>query len=382
MAVFYYACSDSNEYVVKSEFEPYVVRFENEASKRGLNLNLKSRGLIIEFAHLKDNVAGTSTFSSPVHIQIDKDHWNKLGNYAGADLKREEIIFHELGHGILQRKHLNTILPNDEWKSMMCGGDQVDDRTWNINYRGERRTYYLDELFNQSTSIPDFFTNPPIVDQSKFAVLLSENFDNNSSSIWKTGSNNGSLIAFENGMMKFQSLQSVSTAFLAQIPNFDIQSDYILQFTLQLPDPSMTAKYGMAVATATASESYSKSTDFFVIDNSAHLSMGNSNWYSFFAQVKRPQIIPEGKNRLKLVKTGEFYSFYINDEFAYSTEIENKQPGNGIGFIVPANTIIEVDDFILSVRADQLSALKIKKISTKWSFIALENIIHEDNTTK
>jgi hypothetical protein len=347
-----------------------------------LNLNLKSRGLIIEFAHLKDNAAGTSTFSSPVHIQIDKDHWDKLGNYEGADLKREEIIFHELGHGILQRKHLNSILPNDEWKSMMCGGDKVDDRIWNVNYRGERRTYYLDELFNQSTSIPDFFTYPPIYDSSEFAVLLSENFDNNSSSIWKAGSNNGFHVSFDNGTMKFQSLQSVSTAFLVEIPNFDIQSDYILQFTLQLPDTSMIAKYGVAVATTTASESYSKSTDFFVIDNSAHLSMGNSNWYSFFAQVKRPQIVPRGKNRLKLVKTGEFYSFYINDEFAYSTEIENKQPGNGIGFIVPANEMIEVDDFSLSVHSNQLASLKIKKTSTKWNVVALENIIHEDNATK
>jgi len=144
------SCKDTNEYRVNDEFTPYVQKFIDEAALRGKTYDFEKTGLIIEFANLDNDVAGLCHYEDPIRIQIDKDYWNALQGTEGEELMKEDLIFHEMGHGILGRKHINDILENGDWKSIMCGGDKVDDRPWNINYRGFRRTYYLDELFNHT----------------------------------------------------------------------------------------------------------------------------------------------------------------------------------------------------------------------------------------
>ena len=159
-----YSCNDPHEYNVDQEFARYVAQFEQEAAKRGQSLNLQTQGLIIEFANLKDGKAGLCHYEKPIRIEIDRTYWNAIGKKNGGDLMRENLIFHELGHGILNRKHLNSTRENDDWKSLMCGGTKVDNRTWNINYRGMRRTYYVDELFDESTPMPHFMSNQLLTD--------------------------------------------------------------------------------------------------------------------------------------------------------------------------------------------------------------------------
>ena len=128
------SCND-DEYRVGSEFSEYLNRFDSLATKHGRNLDIKSSGLIIEFADLKDNTAGLTHYEDPIRIEIDQKYWTDISKTAGADLMKEDLLFHELGHGLLRRSHLNSTLENGDWKSIMCGGDKVNDSAWNINYR-------------------------------------------------------------------------------------------------------------------------------------------------------------------------------------------------------------------------------------------------------
>ena len=168
VVLIHYACADIHEYRVDDEFLPYIDRFEHEAQKHGRQINFENTGLIVEFADLKDNQAGLCYAEKPIRIEIDRAYWAAIATTQGADLMRENLLFHELGHGVLGREHLNSTLSNGDWKSMMCGGDRVDNRPWNINYRGVRRDYYVDELFNESSPEPDFSSSKLPVDTSGF----------------------------------------------------------------------------------------------------------------------------------------------------------------------------------------------------------------------
>ena len=110
------SCKDSKEYRVDSSFSDYLQRFETEAASRGRTFDPQSSGLIIEFANLKDNTAGLTHYEKPIRIEIDQTYWNDISKSAGADLMKEDLIFHELGHGLLKREHLNTTLENGDWK--------------------------------------------------------------------------------------------------------------------------------------------------------------------------------------------------------------------------------------------------------------------------
>lgn len=383
VSVSFFSCQDWNEYRVKSDFEPYVVRFEMEAKQRGEDFHLRERGLIIEFGDLDNGVAGLCHYGKPIRIEIDRAYWNEMGKYGGADLIREELIFHEMGHGILGRKHLNTTLSNDEWKSIMCGGNKVEDRSWNTNYRGQRRAYYLDELFTESTAEPSFFTLPPVIDSEAFIPVLTDNFDSASSSLWKPGIYPGSSVSIENGMLIYRSKSTANMAVLSEIPHFNIQSDFILEYTFQYKEQADSAKYGIAFGTLANSGSYKESVDFFVINNNRQLYNGNTTWYSYFTQVKRYQIIPKGKNKLKIIQSGNMLSCYINDVFAYASETENTQPGSGIGFMVPAGQTLYVDDLRLSKRTTAAAAARIRKsLTDKLNFTPVMSIINEIKNNK
>ncbi|HQG68001.1 MAG TPA: hypothetical protein PLW20_05305, partial [Paludibacteraceae bacterium] len=133
------SCKDSHAYRVDSAFSTYLYTFQSEAAKRGQVFNFQQEGLIMEFADLTDNKAGLCHYEKPIRIEIDRTYWNDISKYAGAEYMKEDVIFHELGHGFLGREHLNDVLENGDWKSMMCGGQKVNNRAWNINYRGIRR---------------------------------------------------------------------------------------------------------------------------------------------------------------------------------------------------------------------------------------------------
>ncbi len=127
---------------VATELVPYFERFEAEAAKRGMKVDLSSANIRGEIKEIEErHVAGRcsySRFNNPRLVTIDESFWNR-----SSVLFKEFIVFHELGHCFLDRGHLETAFSNGVCVSIMRSGvgDCFD------NYRQSTREGYIDELF-------------------------------------------------------------------------------------------------------------------------------------------------------------------------------------------------------------------------------------------
>ena len=365
VVLIYYACADIHEYRVDDEFLPYIDRFEHEAQKHGRQINFENTGLIVEFADLKDNQAGLCYAEKPIRIEIDRAYWAAIATTQGADLMRENLLFHELGHGVLGREHLNSTLSNGDWKSMMCGGDKVDNRPWNINYRGVRRDYYVVELFNVSSPEPDFSSSKLPVDTSGFSTKLLLNFDTDKKSDrgWDVVDNQGYAISFENKKLKFNSKISSSFVMIAGA-NVDVLSDFSFEAKIKCQTVTKTDQFGIVFG---SNNNESVDVEYLNVNNDRKMYTGNRNCYSFYTQLSKNEIRENAENKLKIVKKGSMQYYFINDVYVYCTETSVTSQGDKFGFMVSGNGVLWLDDFKISVKTNQLSRINMVE-SGKISF--------------
>lgn len=130
---------------VDPELWAFWQAFEEEASVRGLNIDLEEAGvagILVEID--EEHVAGSCSFSSNASninnriIRIDQTIWEEL-----PTLFREFIVFHELGHCILFRGHDESSDASGICLSIMRSGvEGCRDR-----YNAQTRDFYIDELF-------------------------------------------------------------------------------------------------------------------------------------------------------------------------------------------------------------------------------------------
>ncbi|WP_373056207.1 hypothetical protein [Zunongwangia sp. H14] len=143
--------SYTNEELANDEFYPYLEMFRKEAKKRGYNFD--NYNIDFYLADIdKNDAVGLSYGDS--RIVIDRDVWN------GRNPEfKEFLIFHELGHSALNRKHKNDKTDAGECLSIMEGSDDGNYQfTCSSNiYSSLWREYYLDELFNSNTSLPNWY---------------------------------------------------------------------------------------------------------------------------------------------------------------------------------------------------------------------------------
>lgn len=126
---------------VTPELRPFYIAFEEEAALRGINIDLTQEGVTGNIVELGNNsVLGVCRRSAnePNRVAIDIGAWNN----SSPDF-REVIIFHELGHCVLNREHLDD-QENGVCKSLMHSGlTGCEIPLGNPEVRRE----YLDELF-------------------------------------------------------------------------------------------------------------------------------------------------------------------------------------------------------------------------------------------
>lgn len=154
-------CSDSgNEGFIDPAFQSYVDKFIAEAALRGdtLDSNLSGLSIIFEENGSTTDYAGVCRDRlglSANEIGIERGFWNESEESA-----KEWLIFHELGHCVLDRDHDNQKLDNGMWKSLMRGGtfSGIDSRI-PLCYIWERQEYYIDELFDPNVAAPDWVKN-------------------------------------------------------------------------------------------------------------------------------------------------------------------------------------------------------------------------------
>ena len=132
---------DSFEYgFVDERLSPYFDRFEQEAQIRGFDPDLSSENIEAFIQNIfPGTVAGQCQRNDdrPSQIIIDENVWN-----SSSDTEKEFLIFHELGHCILGRVHLDSTHPDGRCISIMHSVSGVCRNEYET-----RRAEYLDELF-------------------------------------------------------------------------------------------------------------------------------------------------------------------------------------------------------------------------------------------
>lgn len=129
---------ESQEVLIDEELTPFIESFQYEASLRSVSVN--ADGLQAVFDNFTTNIAGQCqrTGDDLRKIAISKAYWRTANEY-----EKEFIIFHELGHCILGREHLDGVDARGQCQSIMHSGLTNCTNAYNaIN-----REIYLDELF-------------------------------------------------------------------------------------------------------------------------------------------------------------------------------------------------------------------------------------------
>ena len=173
------ACEEEELRKYPDDFRALVDLFVEEGAKRGVDVNVKS--LEVKFVTETDppGFCGYATLTSPdspkVQIKQDDACWTMQ-----TEANKEILFFHELGHCLLGRGHIQDTLANGNFKSMMFSGNQFELYSAN----SERREYYLDELFNPGTPPPAWATR-----QGVSTVVFEDNI--NPPGQWTFSNNEG-----------------------------------------------------------------------------------------------------------------------------------------------------------------------------------------------
>lgn len=128
---------------VQTELWIYFQRFEKAASDRGITIDLTSHHIHGKIEPLQTSaMIGICHYdpNAPTRIIIDEAFWTRA-----SSLRREMIVFHELGHCYLELEHQDEAHNDGRCKSIMRSGsgDCLDKYTFST------REEYLDELFQQ-----------------------------------------------------------------------------------------------------------------------------------------------------------------------------------------------------------------------------------------
>ncbi|GAB5522050.1 MAG: hypothetical protein RhofKO_43010 [Rhodothermales bacterium] len=143
------------------EVNRYVARFIDEAEERGFSLRDSVEALTI---HVEPYLVFEGRqFCGYVPVDEERDVYTR-DLYIGTNPtcwtrrsaeEREALVFHELGHAILDRFHTDTRLPNGDLASIMATATTDFDKLYDDDTRF-KRDYYVDELFDPSTPVPDW----------------------------------------------------------------------------------------------------------------------------------------------------------------------------------------------------------------------------------
>lgn len=163
MSLLFFTCDESFEpvYEVPADLQPYVDRFIQEAALRGYAYQIDN--LIIRY-NTDENVGICGRCNSnATQGEFQKIIYINSDCFYTHDSQIEALIFHELGHCFLSRSHDTALLPNGDSKSIMvsnnislyspCLYPVDDDNSCNFTYK---REYYLDELFDANTPVPNW----------------------------------------------------------------------------------------------------------------------------------------------------------------------------------------------------------------------------------
>lgn len=323
---------------VPASFQPYLDRFLADAKARGVDINLAKKGIIVKYSSLESrDAAGLCTYKSPNEITIDPTSWlNSTESY------KEFLIYHELGHCVLNRRHRNDVLPNGEWTSIMRGSPETPGRTWTTNFNGFRKNYYLDELFNDATATPAFAKVAPsynsFSNQKKEIIYINDFSDNDKK--WQTGQFNEYNASIENGFYNFQRKNN------AGLVGINVKIDTTKNFEIEAEIKINAASNYTGLVFGSDRE---EDVTFLLYKLNRSSIFGQNLRYNdiLLSQITTPQIKTGVFNKFTIRKVDGQYFIYINEHFFYTNEFLGLKT-DFIGLFTSGTTSLQLDNFKVS----------------------------------
>ena len=140
--ILFQSCAkNENEHFIERQLETYFEEFSEEAQERGIEVDFDD----LEISAYVENIEKVGTLGQcqqysdgTKEVVIDENYWKNLSNS-----EKEFLVFHELGHCVLGRDHLDASDERGNCISIMQSGEG-DCR---MRFRRNNREEYLDELF-------------------------------------------------------------------------------------------------------------------------------------------------------------------------------------------------------------------------------------------
>ncbi len=141
MVIMVSSCVDDVSHEAVNQVQNYFQLFESEAYARGVDLDLEQMNVTAQVEQIEQgNVVGQcKTYSDgSKEIVLDLVYWENA-----TEIEREYLVFHELGHCVLERDHNNERDDNGICISIMQSGTGG----CNKRYNELSREVLIDELF-------------------------------------------------------------------------------------------------------------------------------------------------------------------------------------------------------------------------------------------
>lgn len=242
---------EAQNVLVDPELQKYVDQFFIEAKQRGISLD--ESNLEVVFKDIEDACGyGYSRYENTDlrRVEIDPTCWEgQLENW------KEYLIFHELGHAVLRRSHLNSVMPNRMAKSIMCGtGFGYEECVRNnggvpySTYTPTLRDFYLKELFDATTPAPSWAKFKP---RENGITLLQEDFE--SANDWKFRVTDSTLT---NAYSSSIQLNEAENTKLATISSSDQRDDRVFShWSTSIEPPNIAEGAVVELSTTVSTES-------------------------------------------------------------------------------------------------------------------------------
>lgn len=143
-SIIFSQCGDAEVYVfeeeVRKDMIAYFRTFAIEGKLRGKVIDWENEKISTELVDIETEAIGRClTYEDGTKtINIDKVYWS-----GSSEIEKEFLIYHELGHCLLERSHTNIKNQRGVCESIMNSGENL----CTINYNSSTRKRYLDELF-------------------------------------------------------------------------------------------------------------------------------------------------------------------------------------------------------------------------------------------
>ncbi len=342
------SCKESSTDVhkVDPEFEEYVQRFFAYAERYGVTI--PDKNIVMVSKNLTDGKAGLCYMDRyPVYIEIDAGYWLTFSSSATEDMLKEDLIFHEMGHGFLRRYHDNTELQNGDWKTIMCGDQLPNGRAANINYRGMRHEYYLKELFTQTTEVPAWSTYVP--DFSHVTETEIYNAVPSDERYWRIGNTDTYSARIEDGLYVYTNKGDNSryvplTTTSGSSAILDVTGDFCLEAQLKFSSTSVTEPSGgIGFSNYSSAESSISPLHYAHGTKKKLFYIGDSDCYASFIQLYSELINAEDFNKMTIRKNKDTLFYYINDTFIYHNDLADLPiKGSSFGLVVGGHCDVSV----------------------------------------